>query len=90
MGGGEVRGLTDSERVVVEVWRDIVFNEDDDTPVRMLERGLIRITGECCDCGSPPAEDCDCEWICDQYAITKLGELALRVDAAARAAGVWP
>jgi hypothetical protein len=82
-----MRGLTNEERATLERWsrREYVVierREVEEPPVRPEARALFeRRLGEW-----GPAQG-----RLKRGAVpTPLGELALRVDAAARAAGVWP
>jgi hypothetical protein len=78
-----VRGLTDQERT----WLTEPNAFDLETCVRVcaaLEaRGLV--AGASCACGGPP--DCPCPEEDVVADLTPIGELALRLDAAARAMG---
>ena len=80
-----MRGLTDEERAILVRWQAGQYEgaagelASYDTILRLYERGLGADTELLGPFGLAP------------YAtVTPIGELALRCDAAARAAGVWP
>ncbi len=75
-----MRGLTDEERWFLTTTENIT---NDELAVRLEARGLMVESN--CGCGGPI--DCQCSCSIIEMRNTAAGDLALRLDAAARALG---